>query len=66
MIGAVKSPRTRYSVAESEVIVTLNPGSVECVTWASGYRFRIRYIGYSKRDAIKAFRAAFTAEYPNP
>lgn len=56
----------RYSIPESDVIVTINPGSIECVTWASGYRFRMRYIGYSRRDAVREFRREFTAQYPKP
>lgn len=58
--------RAKFSISESEVIVTVNPGSIECVTWASGYRYASRYVGYSRREAVRAFREEFTAEYPNP
>jgi hypothetical protein len=58
--------RARYSVAESEVFVTVYATLIECLTWASGYRYVRRYVGYSRREAIRAFRADFTADYPNP
>lgn len=57
--------RTKYTLPESEVIVTVNPGSIECVTWYSGYRYRLHYVGIGKRDAIREFRASFTHDYPN-
>lgn len=57
---------TKYSLPASEVIVTVNPGSIECVTWYSGYRYRQRYICYSKSQAVREFRAAFTEAYPHP
>lgn len=58
--------RARYSLPADAVIVTVHPGVIECVTWHSGYRYRMRYVGYSKRDAVREFRAQFTADYPNP
>lgn len=58
--------RTKYTLPASEVIVTVNHNSIECVTWYSGYRYRIRYIGTNKRDAVRDFRASFTHDYPNP
>lgn len=58
--------RKRYSVRLDDIFVTVGSNSIECVTWASGYRYVRRYIGYSKRDAIREFRADFTADYPNP
>lgn len=59
-------PRTRYSVSVDDVIVTVHPSVIECVTWASGYRYRKLYSGYTKREAVREFRADFTADYPNP
>lgn len=57
--------RSKYTLPESEVIVTVNPGSIECVTWYSGYRYRMVYVGYSQRAAVHEFRADFTNAYPN-
>lgn len=58
--------RAKFTLPESEVIVTGGHGSIECVTWYSGYRYRMRYVGFTKRAAIREFRAAFTKQYPNP
>lgn len=66
LIMGTSTTRTRYSVRADEVFVTVNPGSIECSTWASGYLYRRRYVGYSKREAVREFRADFTADYPNP
>ena len=60
------STRARYSVAADDVITTVHATVIECVTWASGYRDRRMYSGYTKRQAVQQFRADFTADYPNP
>jgi len=56
----------KFSISVDEVMVTVNPGSIQCVTWASGYRYSKRYVGYSKKQAIREFRREFTSDYPNP
>lgn len=56
----------RYNLPVDEILVTnFGKGYYVLVTWYSGYRYTQRYIGYSKRDAIRDFRESFANDFPN-
>jgi hypothetical protein len=50
----------RYAIGIDDVYVTVMHAFIECVTWESGARFRRRYVGYSRRDAVREFRREYT------
>ena len=53
----------RYSVRTEDVFVTRYVWGFELATWESGERFSRKYIGYSRRDAVREFRREFTESH---